>query len=256
MWTEAILERIGFRASTAPTFDTLSELQRCFMTSVAFENLDIHLGRAILLERERVLNKIVNERRGGWCFEVNEVFFTVLEALGFDVSRCASTVLLNGGDAGELHPFDHLALLVSISGRRWLVDAGFGDSSLAPLNLDSQSIQTDGHTRYKLLPERHCIRLERATEEGGWQPQHQLDPRPREWSAFAQRCAYLQSAAASKFTQKRLCTRIDDGVSLTLSGNKLVRTGVTEHVPEHHYLSVLRERFDIELVDATWIHPT
>ena len=231
-WPEAILDRIGYSDSTALTIETLSELQHCFLTRVPFENLDIHLARPIRLERTRVLEKVVNERRGGWCFELNEVFFVLLEALGFEVIRCASTVLQNGGDAGELHPFDHVALLVNLSGRRWLVDVGFGDASLTPLDIDRQTLQSDGRAQHVVVPDGNCFRVERVKTAQEREARHRLDPTPREWSAFAQRCAFLQTSPRSAFTQKRLCTRVDDGVTLTLSGNKLFKAGVSEPVPE------------------------
>lgn len=256
MWADAILRRIGYGAETTATFDTLVGLQRAFMLSVPFENLDIHLGRRIVLEREQVLRKVVQQRRGGWCFELNEVFLVLLQELGFPVTRCASTVLLNGGDAGEPHAFDHLALLTKLAGRRWLLDVGFGDSSLRALDLDEQGTQTDDRANYRVVLDCGRYRVECENSLGAWESYHRVDPRPREWHEFDERCQFLQTSIKSKFTRKRLCSRLVGGEVLTLSGNTLSHGSVHENVPENCYFDVLRDRFDVDLCDAVWIYPT
>jgi N-hydroxyarylamine O-acetyltransferase len=43
-------QRIGYSGPTAPTLETLSALHQAHLLAVAFENLDIHLGRAIVLD--------------------------------------------------------------------------------------------------------------------------------------------------------------------------------------------------------------
>lgn len=255
MWTRRIVERIAYEGSLRPSLETLRALQRQYLLHVPFENLDIHLGRPLRLCRRRVLEKVVARRRGGWCFELNEVFKVLLDGLGFEVSRCASTVLLGGGDAGTLHPFDHLALIVRLAGRRWLCDVGFGDSALEPLDIDARTSQFDGRRHYRITEQRDGFVVSSA-REGGWQPLHRLDPRARGWEEFAVRALFLQTSPTSKFTAKRLCTRIVPEGVLTLSGNQLFEGAASKRVPEERYLQVLRERFGIELGEACWIQPT
>ena len=255
-WADAIIERIEYGGETVATLDTLMQLQRAFILSVPFENLDIHLGRKIILDRDRVLKKVVEDRRGGWCFELNEVFLVLLQELGFRVERCAASVLLNGGDAGELHAFDHLTLVAQLEGVRWLLDVGFGDSCLRPLNLDEKQRQGDGRASYRVVPQGRCFRVECESRPEDWKPYHQVDPQPRQWHEFEQRCEFLQTSRKSKFTAKRLCTRIVGNISVTLSGNALSIGDARETVPEHRYFDVLREHFDIELGDVEWIQPT
>ncbi|HKP88037.1 MAG TPA: arylamine N-acetyltransferase, partial [Blastocatellia bacterium] len=65
--TAAYLERIKYRGPLEPTAATLRDLHRAHMLAVPFENLDIHLGREIVLDEQRVYSKIVDGRRGGFC---------------------------------------------------------------------------------------------------------------------------------------------------------------------------------------------
>ena len=166
MNVERILERIGYAGSTEVHIDTVGALQRQFMFRVPFENLDIHLGRTIHLESEPVFDKIVTSRRGGFCFEVNEVFFRLLEGLDFSVTRAASTVLKNGGDAGALHPFDHETVIVTLEGEQWLTDVGFGHSSFTPLKLDDEQPRQDEAGTFRLQRDSGHYRLEWERQRG------------------------------------------------------------------------------------------
>src|SRR6185436_1903286 len=85
MDVQACLKRIGYNGSIDVSYETLCNLQRSFLLNVPFENLDIHLGRRIEIDPESVFRKVVNERRGGFCYELNSLFHDLLAELGFDV---------------------------------------------------------------------------------------------------------------------------------------------------------------------------
>ena len=120
----AYLERLGFTAPPQPTIEGLRRLHTAHLARVPFENLDIHLGEKILLEPEALVAKIVERRRGGFCYELNGAFSTLLQALGFDVTLLAARVH-NAGVLGP--PFDHMCLRVDLD-EPWLADVGFGDN--------------------------------------------------------------------------------------------------------------------------------
>src|ERR1041384_6819764 len=105
MNTEAYLKRINYSGSLEPTAETLRALQVAHLMAVPFENLSIHAGEPIVLEEEALFRKIVERRRGGFCYEVNGLFAGLLRALGFDVAMLAAEV---GRAAGAFGPnFDH-----------------------------------------------------------------------------------------------------------------------------------------------------
>ena len=85
MDTKLALDRLTYTGSTDPVLSNLQALQLAFLHSVPFENLDIHLGREIRLDPERFYRKIVEEKRGGFCYECNTLFHALLGALGFEV---------------------------------------------------------------------------------------------------------------------------------------------------------------------------
>jgi N-hydroxyarylamine O-acetyltransferase len=127
MNVEDYLQRLGYNGDRIPNAETLRNLHHAHLLAVPFENLDIHLGRPIVLDEKSLYEKIVRRRRGGFCYEANGLFAALLRELGFNVALLSARVM----DGGKLGPeFDHLTLLVQLE-ERWLADVGFGDSFLS-----------------------------------------------------------------------------------------------------------------------------
>jgi len=144
---KAYLERISYHGSLDPTAETLRGLQVAHLLTVPFENLSIHAKEPIVLDDEALFTKIVERRRGGFCYECNGLFAALLRGLGFDVTMLSAEVAHD--DGGFSQPFDHMALMVNLD-QRWLVDVGFGDSFLEPLRLDDRSEQVQGDRAYSI----------------------------------------------------------------------------------------------------------
>src|SRR5262245_1566225 len=104
--TNAYLKRIDYRGRLDPTAETLRGLHVAHMLSVPFENLDIPLGRPIVLDEDALFDKIVARRRGGFCYELNGLFAALLRSLGFDVTLLSAGVAHADGGFGL--EFDHL----------------------------------------------------------------------------------------------------------------------------------------------------
>ena len=73
--------------------------------------------------REDLYGKIVKQRMGGWCFQLNGLFHWLLTELGFNVVMTGSSVGRDNGEWGNVK--DHMALIAKIDGKRYLVDIGF-----------------------------------------------------------------------------------------------------------------------------------
>ncbi len=99
-------------------------LQVAHLLAVPFENLSIHAQQPIVLEDTALFTKIVERRRGGFCYEANGLFAALLREMGFDVAMLSAGVARAEGGFGP--DFDHMALMITLE-QRWLVDVGFGD---------------------------------------------------------------------------------------------------------------------------------
>ena len=224
------LARIGYRGEHEPTIDVLRRLHRQHMLSVPFENLDIHLGRPIKLDPRLFYRKIVGDRRGGYCYELNGCFSWLLRKLGFRVSMLSARV---AGADGRLTPeFDHLVLLVTLR-ERWLVDVGFGDSFTWPKPVDGLDGERDHGYFYRTTDaggKRTVSR--RAGEHMPWRAQYAFSLLPRRLSEFEARNRYQQTSPKSHFTQQRLISKLTRAGRITLTDSTLIITKGEERV-EH-----------------------
>lgn len=241
---ERYLERIGSPRPPAPTTDALRELHRAHLLAVPFENLSIHLGEPIELEEEAVVRKLVDRRRGGFCYELNGAFGLLLASLGYDVAFL-SVAVFNGERLGP--PFDHLALRV-VTDRPWLADVGFGDHSLYPLALDDAGPQADPSGTFEV----------RAGADGDVDvlrdgaAQYRVECRARRWADFVPTCWWQQSSPQSHFTQSLVCSRALASGRVTLSDRRLIRTLDGQRrertlTSDEEVLEVYREEFGIVL---------
>ena len=245
----AYLARIGYSGSLAPTAATLRDLHRAHMLSVPFENLDIALGRKIVCDEARFVGKIVKQRRGGFCYELNGAFAVLLRALGFQVTLLSARV--SREDGSESPEFDHLALRVDLD-EPWLADVGFGDSFLAPLHLQGEIEQPQAGWIYRIIEQKGSLYMERSEPQGPWRRQYSFTLTPRRLEEFSPTCLYHQTSPESPFTHKSLCSMATPLGRITIADRKLVitRGGKKEEsqlVSEQAWLAALQEHFGIVL---------
>ncbi len=127
---DAYFARIQYGGPTDPTLETLSSLLRAHMLAIPFENLDVLLGRGIRIDLESIQRKIVEGRRGGYCFEQATLFESALVALGFAPVRHLARVTLVM--PRESAPRTHMFHTVSLPEGTFVVDPGFGGGA-APM---------------------------------------------------------------------------------------------------------------------------
>ena len=246
--TKAYLDRINYHGSLAPTAAALRVLQVAHLLTVPFENLSIHAAQPIVLEDNALFTKIVENRRGGFCYEANGLFAALLRALGFDVAMLSAEVANAEGEFGP--NFDHMTLMVSLD-QRYLVDVGFGDSFREPLLLDERGEQVQGSRAYQIASDgTHLVLMQR--EDGDhWKAQYRFNLQPYTYADYAEMCRYHQTSPQSHFTRSRICSRATDEGRITLSDMRLITTsksgGRQERVltSEEEYADVLRDHFGI-----------
>lgn len=252
------LDRIAYIGSLAPCLATLQGLQQAHLRSVAFENLSIQAGEAIVLEPAALFRKIVEQRRGGFCYELNGLFAALLVALGFKLDRLAANVCGQGGHFGP--DFDHLCLLVHLEDEDYLVDVGFGDSFQQPLRLNELGEQIQAEKCYQILASEdgHYTLHERPADSPAAEakPQYRFRLTPHDLAAFEPMCRYHQTSADSHFTQKRICSMATPQGRVSLSELRLIvsrqKSGNGERIEtalasEAEFAAALRHHFGITL---------
>lgn len=238
------LDRIGLAGPVPVDRDGLALLMARHLATVPFENLSIHLSEPIVLAEDALVAKIVDRRRGGFCYELNGAFAALLDHVGFRVTRLAARVF-DGKGLGP--PFDHMTLRVDLDRPR-LIDVGFGRFTAAPVLLDEAGDQQDPAG---------VVRIEPAPYDDldvvlDGQLQFRIDQRPRELEEFAATCWYQQTAPASHFTTSLTCSLPTPDGRVTLSDRLLITTtrGVRaeqELGGDAEVLAAYRDHFGIEL---------
>jgi len=127
------LNRIKYEGDMTPGLKLLQGLQKSHLMTVPFENLDIHYGNPIELDLGSFYRKIIIQKRGGFCYELNSLFQTLLDLLGFESKIISARVYdSQKNDFGE--QYDHLAVIVTLDSKEYFVDVGFGEFACDPPN--------------------------------------------------------------------------------------------------------------------------
>jgi N-hydroxyarylamine O-acetyltransferase len=246
----AYLRRIGYSGPATPTLETLRCIHRAHLETVPFENLDICLKRPIILNEDAFLHKIVEEKRGGFCYELNGAFAALLREIGFRVTLLSARAPRKDGSPGP--EFDHLTLRVDLDDP-WLVDVGFGECFLEPLLLRTGIEQRQDQGAFRITQEGASLSVERQQHDGSWKTEYLFTFMPRQLADFAEMCHYHQTSPESHFTQKPLCTRATPNGRITLSDLKLIVTdnGARQErllASEEEWRTVLKNNFGLVLL--------
>ncbi len=248
-------KRIGYAGPVRPDLETLAAVMRAHLFAIPFENLDVQLGREIKIDPERIFEKLVERRRGGWCYEQNGLLGWALREIGFDVTRLAGGVMRE--QRGDEALGNHLCLLVKLD-RPYLVDVGFGGSLLAPIPFE-EGAHDHAPFRNRLF----------KTSDGYWRFEENGDGAPfgydvaaaaADEALLANTCAFLQTHPSSPFVQNLVVQKRERDRHVTLRGRVLKDFG-----PEGagkrlirapaELVDALASRFGLDLPEAASLWP-
>jgi N-hydroxyarylamine O-acetyltransferase len=256
MDVNAYLARIGLSRPPKPDLESLKLLHRSHLLAIPFENFDVQMGRRIAIDPPSVYRKIVERKRGGWCYEMNGLFGWALGEMGFRVTRATGAVGRETSGASAVG--NHLILKVELDEGVYLADVGFGDGPIEPTRITPGDFSMHGF-RYGLARADGAWWRLRNNPRGG-APSFDFLLTPADESALAAKCDWLQSAAESPFVQNAVCQRyVPDGL-IALRGRTLKRIA-SEHITNHliasadEYISILAQDFALDLPEAAALWP-
>jgi arylamine N-acetyltransferase len=246
MQLEAYLERVRFEGEARVDLDTLVKLHRQHLLCIPYENLDVQLGQQLDLDLQRIYSKIVQGRRGGWCYEMNGVFAWALGEIGFDVMRMVGGVLR--AEVGDDALGNHLVLCVQLD-EPWVADVGLGDGSFGPYPLRAHTFEHKG------------FGFELESKEGYWRFHNHKSSNAStmDFSAvaadeglLARKSALQSTAADSPFVKNLVCQRVTDwGYDLQVGrvSKRLTPGGDSERLIDSadELLESLYRRFDLDV---------
>jgi N-hydroxyarylamine O-acetyltransferase len=225
---EKYLERIGIGGQIhLAEAESLRRLQRAHLLSIPFENLDIHWKRPIVLDTGTFYDKIVENERGGFCYELNGLFKELLVSLEFK-TRLISARVFNGTEYGP--EYDHAALIVTIGDNEYLADVGFGDFTAEPLRfvLDEEQQDATGTFVIRTFDDKY---LEVAKKDGDvWKSEYIFQDIARDLSEFTEMCDFQQYSPESHFTKGKLCSLMTESGRKTLTDSSYIVTQLGQRI--------------------------
>lgn len=246
------LQRLGFDAPPAPTLDTLRQLQLRHTGAFPFENLSTLSGQPVLIDLPSIEQKVLHDGRGGYCYELNNLFLALLQTLGFDARGISGRVVM-GQPEGAWTARTHRLSLVTLDDVRYITDVGFGGMvPTAPLMLDTPAEQFTPHEPYRIEQHEDGYTL-RANVGGEWRAMYIFDLQRQENIDYAVGNWYVSTHPESSFARQLMVARTGEGWRRTLNngsfaihriGSETERRQVTD-VDE--LMGVLRSEFDIRV---------
>ncbi|HEV7492361.1 arylamine N-acetyltransferase family protein [Baekduia sp.] len=232
---DELLRHIGLSERPAPDDDGLHTVHRAFLTHLAYDGITAQLGEHAPLAPAALIERTLSTGRGGYCFEINTILLTLLEALGFTMERRQGIVGPRSAFA-EGQPTNHLALVATTAaGDRYICDAGWGEGPLDPMPLTAGTVAA-GPLAWTI-----------ETEDGGawWVGQHAWGSSPgfrfaaasAPLDAFAPHHERLASAPDSSFVTTLVIQQPTDDHIVTLRSRTLSRKG-----PDRDERTVLPDR--------------
>ncbi|PBJ24001.1 N-hydroxyarylamine O-acetyltransferase [Pseudomonas sp. ACN8] len=210
------LRRLGFDAPAAPTLETLRQLQLRHTGVFPFENLTTLSGEPVLIDLPSIEQKVLHEGRGGYCYELNNLFLALLQDLGFDARAISGRVVM-GQPEGAWTARTHRLSLVIIDDVRYITDVGFGGMvPTAPLLLDTRAEQLTPHEPYRIDLHVDGFTL-RANVAGEWRAMYIFDLQRQEDIDFAVGNWYVSTHPESSFVKQLMVARTGEGWRRTLN---------------------------------------
>ncbi len=212
---DAYFNRIGYSGPRAPTLETLKALHYAQALSIPFENLDVLAKRPIQLDLASLQKKLVADRRGGYCFEVNALFAAVLGELGFDVTTLIGRVRWMAPNEVDTAR-SHMLMRVELPEGPFLADVGFGGLTMTgPIRFEIATEQQTPHEPRRLLAHEDGLELQ-AQIAGNWTPIYRFTQEPYRRSDYEVANWYTSTHPSSIFVQFLMAGRPQQGRWLSL----------------------------------------
>ncbi|MCJ7764600.1 MAG: arylamine N-acetyltransferase [Thiovulaceae bacterium] len=238
--------RISYCGDIRPDLATLTDIMRHQLQSVPFENTTVQAGKVPSLLPEDIYTKIVTDKRGGYCYEVNGLFAMALSAIGFEWYFVGARPM----SYPTRRPKTHMAVIVTIEGKNHLCDTGFGGYGLRePINVTDNLLADQNGDQFHLRSmDGEFILSSLVNNE--WAPQYGFALLPQEWIEFSLANYFNATHPDTIFTQKKLAImQTPTGRKILVNNTfKTIKNGLTTETTVD-YGSAAQEYFGLKMVN-------
>jgi N-hydroxyarylamine O-acetyltransferase len=218
---DAYLARIGFRGAGTPDAATLAALHTRHVDAIPFESFDPLLRRPVSLDLASLQAKLVESRRGGYCFEQNTVFKAALEQIGFNVTGLGGRVRWMSPPGSPLGPKTHMLLKVDLPDGPYLADVGFGVCVIdTPLRLQPDIEQRTAMGTYRLAEADGLFSLS-ARQPAGWRTMYVFTLEPQIQSDYELGSWFTSTHPSTPFPKTLIMERVSSDKRFKLMNRRL-----------------------------------
>ena len=204
------LARIGYSGTVGSDLATLAAIHAAHVNAIPFEGFDPLLRLPVKLDLASVQEKLVDRRRGGYCFEQNTLFKAALDAIGFKVTGLGGRVRWMSPANSPLGPREHMVLKVDLSDGSYLADVGFGACVLnSPLRLETDVEQRTAMGTYRLSKADGLFSLN-AKQPAGWRTAYVFNLEPQIQSDYELGNWYTSTSPLVPFTSMLIMERVSN----------------------------------------------
>jgi N-hydroxyarylamine O-acetyltransferase len=247
------LARIGHRGTVKPDLATLTALHTAHVNAIPFEGLNPFLRRPVLLDLPSVQAKLVDSRRGGYCFEQNALLKAALERIGFTVTGLCARVRWMAAPGSPLGPKVHMLLKVELPAGPYIADVGFGACVLdAPLKFKTNIEQRTAMGTYRLVEAGGLYSIS-AQRPPGWRTMYVFDLVPQIQSDYELGNYFTSTSSATPFTSTLIMERVAADGRYKLANRRLTIEGRDGEVKSERAIDsadelgqVLHQTFNVE----------
>ncbi|ACH37337.1 arylamine N-acetyltransferase [Citrifermentans bemidjiense Bem] len=249
---DLFLQRIGLQSLPDSPMKRLRALYAAMTKTVPFENVAVMEGKSISLEPGDIFAKVVEQGRGGYCFELNGLLAHLLEQFGYRIERLIGRVWASGAPAPLL---THMTLRVFVEDRPYLCDVGFGGGTLRePLPWVTGAVAIQGPDRFRLDATDNGETMLSRLVDAEWKNMYSLLPCPVRSQDYIPANHYTSTHPNSHFTQGLVAALVTDSGRVTLR-DRLFRTVGAEGETERELttfdevVQVLGQEFGLRNLD-------
>ncbi|MCR8842415.1 arylamine N-acetyltransferase [Paenibacillus sp. SC116] len=252
MDVQTYLDRIQAEKRVEANLDYLSHLQKQHVLNIHFENLDILSKKPLSLKAEDLYQKMVRDQHGGVCYELNGLFYHLLDEIGFKPNLMAGTVYVGNGVWALENA--HMFIIVPIEGKEYLVDVGFGGNCPrlpVPLN-GEEVIDSDGVYRVSKDESQSWFYLQKKSDEE-FETLYRFDTPSNQWDleTIHPLCVLTETAPDSMFNKMYFLSRVTEEGRITLLGNTLIIVNgdqkTKQKLEENEIVGAVRQHFQLTI---------
>ncbi|WP_442598438.1 arylamine N-acetyltransferase family protein [Neobacillus sp. D3-1R] len=250
-------KRIDFPENEMITFEQLNSILEKTALAIPFENLCVIRKKTADITQQNLIQKILQKKEGGLCYELNTILYYFLKENGFHVNLARAIVFEQASQDFAEVGRTHVIILLQHQHETYVVDTGFGGNlPLRPVPLRGDTISSfNGEFRIRRKESEHgdhILQMKLKHKDENWRTGYafhslQLVTDISEMNEVQQ---LIMESPKSPFNKTPLITKLTKNGSQTLAGTSYTQWTngkvTKEDIDEELFYDLAKKHFQLE----------